>query len=202
MRRSKVKKKQNSTAQKKTNLQKRIEIEKRFEIIQNEFDLGLTEKPNELTMDVSYAIRLADQFSMGVALRYLRSDLRIQSVDDTAKAASSYAVDISAFFQGEEQRYGDIDGRWRAGAIIQNLGPKIKYDDAGQESFIPTNLRLGAGLDILFDDDNILGFYTEFSKLLVPTPFGIYDSNQNLLGYKQPDIDFINGIFRFYKTNL
>ena len=46
-----------------------------IEIIQNEFDLGLTEKPNELTMDVSYAIRLADQFSMGVALRYLRSDL-------------------------------------------------------------------------------------------------------------------------------
>ena len=36
-----------------------------IEIIQNEFDLGLTEKPNELTMDVSYAIRLADQFSMG-----------------------------------------------------------------------------------------------------------------------------------------
>ena len=70
-----------------------------IEIIQNEFDLGLTEKPNELTMDVSYAIRLADQFSMGVALRYLRSDLRIQSVDDTAKAASSYAVDISAFFK-------------------------------------------------------------------------------------------------------
>ena len=141
-----------------------------IEVFKNEFDLGLTEKPNELTMDVSYAIGLADQFSMGVALRYLRSDLRIQSVDDTAKAASSYAVDISAFFQGEEQRYGDIDGRWRAGAIIQNLGPKIKYDDSGSETFLPTNLRFGGGFDFLLDQYNKVAVTAEFTKLLVPTP--------------------------------
>ena len=191
-----------------------------IEIIQNEFDLGLTEKPNELTMDVSYAIRLADQFSMGVALRYLRSDLRIQSVDDTAKAASSYAVDISAFFQGEEQRYGDIDGRWRAGAIIQNLGPKIKYDDSGSETFLPTNLRFGGGFDFLLDQYNKVAVTAEFTKLLVPTPpitgsftdyidtneNGVYDSDEDefissydgIISGQSNDVDFMSGVFQSF----
>ena len=79
-----------------------------------------------MTMDVSYSLRLADKFSMGVSLRYLRSDLKIQAVDDTAQAASSFAVDVSGYYQGEEQSYGGIDGRFRGGFILQNLGPKIK----------------------------------------------------------------------------
>ena len=40
-----------------------------IEIIQDEFSQALIEKPNEMTMDISYSLRLADQFSMGVALR-------------------------------------------------------------------------------------------------------------------------------------
>ena len=64
----------------------------------------------------------------------------VGAVDETAKAASSYAVDISAYFQGEEQSYGDVDGRWRAGMIIQNLGPKIKYDAVSYTHLtLPTN---------------------------------------------------------------
>ena len=126
-----------------------------IEIIQDEFSQALIEKPNEMTMDISYSLRLADQFSMGVALRYLRSDLRIQAVDETAKAASSYAVDISAYYQGEEQTYGDVDGRWRAGMIIQNLGPKIKYDESGSETFYLLILELVVDL-ILLDQYNKL----------------------------------------------
>ena len=53
-----------------------------IEIIQDEFSQALIEKPNEMTLDISYSLRLADQFSMGIALRYLRSDLRIQAVDE------------------------------------------------------------------------------------------------------------------------
>ena len=125
-----------------------------IEIVQDEFSEALIEQPNEMTMDISYSLRLADQFSMGVALRYLRSDLKIGAVDPDAKAASSYAVDISAYFQSEEQNYGDIDGRWRGGMIIQNLGPKIKYDESGDDTFLPTNLRLGGGFDFLLDQFN------------------------------------------------
>ena len=67
-----------------------------IEIVQDEFSQALIEKPNELTLDASYSLRLADQFSMAVALRYLRSDLRIQAVDPNASAAGSIGVDITS----------------------------------------------------------------------------------------------------------
>ena len=194
-----------------------------IEIIQDEFSQALIEKPNEMTMDISYSLRLADQFSMGVALRYLRSDLRIQAVDETAKAASSYAVDISAYYQGEEQSYGDVDGRWRAGMIIQNLGPKIKYDESGRETFLPTNLRLGGGFDFLLDQYNKVSVTAEFAKLLVPTPpvlgyeynftdnneNGVYDEGIDELGDQTTgdlvvyngqttDVDFLQGVFQSF----
>ena len=141
-----------------------------IELRENEFDLPIIEKPNELTLDVSYALRLSDQFSMSVALRYLRSDLKIQVIDPNAKAAGSYGVDISGFYQGEEVAYNDFNGRWRGGFALQNIGPKLKYDDAGRENFLPTNLRIGGGFDFIFDFYNKLSVTAEFTKLLVPTP--------------------------------
>lgn len=141
-----------------------------IEIVQDEFSEALIEQPNELTFDASYSLRLADQFSMAVALRYLRSDLRIQAVDANASAASSIGVDIAGYYQSEEQAYDSFNGRWRAGFAIQNLGPKIKYDDGGRENFLPTTLRLGGGFDFIFDDYNKLAVTAEVTKLLVPTP--------------------------------
>lgn len=141
-----------------------------IEIVQDEFSEPQIEKPNELTIDASYSLRLADQFSMAVALRYLRSDLRIQAVDANSSAASSIGVDIAGYYQSEEEAYDSFNGRWRAGFAIQNLGPKIKYDDGGRENFLPTTLRLGAGFDFIFDDYNKLAVTGEVTKLLIPTP--------------------------------
>ena len=157
-------------------------------------DQGI-ERPSELTLDLSYALKLSNEFSMSVAGRFIYSDLKV-AVDADTTSASSLGIDISAFYQSEIFKMSSNSALIRSGINISNIGPRLNYESGTQKSFIPTNLRLGAGLDILFDDDNILGFYTEFSKLLVPTPLAIYDSNQNFLGYKQPDIDFINGIFR------
>jgi hypothetical protein len=126
--------------------------------------------PNELTLDVSYSLRLADNFSMAVAGRYLRSDLKLAVNSEDATAASTFGVDIAAFYQSQQIVFNSFDGRFRAGANISNIGPKIKYDEVGQENFIPTNLKTGAGFDFIFDPSNRLGTYVEFNKLLVPTP--------------------------------
>ena len=159
-------------------------------------DQGI-ERPSELTLDLSYALKLSNEFSMSVAGRFIYSDLKV-AVDADTSSASSLGIDISAFYQSEIFKMSSNSALIRSGINISNIGPRLNYESGTQKSFIPTNLRLGAGFDILFDDDNTLGFYTELSKLLVPTPVAIYDSNQNLLGYKQPDIDFINGIFRSF----
>ncbi|MBV1888173.1 MAG: type IX secretion system outer membrane channel protein PorV [Urechidicola sp.] len=141
-----------------------------IELVQDEFSEALLAKPNELTVDVSYSLRLAEQFSMGVALRYLRSDLKINVIDPDAQAAGSLGVDISGFYQSEEEAYNSFNGRWRGGFAIQNLGPKIKYDEGGRENFLPTTLRLGGGFDFIFDEFNTLSVTLETTKLLVPTP--------------------------------
>jgi len=128
------------------------------------------QQPNELTLDVSYALQLSPTFSMGIAGRYLRSDLRLQGLGGDASAAGSFGVDVGAFYRGEEVAYNSFNGRWRAGVNISNIGPKIKYDDAGQENFIPTNFRAGLGFDFLIDEYNRITPSLEFAKLLVPSP--------------------------------
>jgi hypothetical protein len=181
-----------------------------IEIVQDEFSEALIEKPNELTFDASYSLRLSDQYSMAVALRYLRSDLKIQAVDESAKAAGSFAVDIAGYYQTEELALNDFNGRWRVGWAIQNLGPKIKYDDAGRENFLPTTLRLGGGFDFIFDEYNKLGLTAEFAKLLVPTPplRGFVDTDGDemqdsdeptiIVAGQDDDVSFISGVFQSF----
>ena len=193
-----------------------------IELVRDENDTPLVVKPNEFTMDVSYSLRLAEQFSMAVALRYLRSDLRIQALDANAQAAGTFGVDIAGYYQSEENAYDTFNGRWRAGFAIQNMGPKIKYDDGGQENFIPTNLRLSGGFDFIFDDYNTLKVTAELTKLLVPTPpalgdeyeyedvdgDGVFDpavdirgdkvQSDIIIGGKSNDVSFMQGMFQSF----
>ncbi len=128
-------------------------------------------KPNELAFDISYSLQLSNKFSMAVAGRYIRSNLRIASGTNDASSASSFAVDIAAYYQSEEIAYNSFNGRWRGGLNLQNLGPKISYDsDQFSQNFLPANLRLGGGFDFILDDYNKISANVEFAKLLVPTP--------------------------------
>ena len=157
----------------------------------------LIQSPNEFTFDMTYALRLSDRFSMAVTGRYLRSDPRIQASTEDASAASSFAVDISGYYQSEEIAMSDFNGRWRGGFNISNIGPKIKYDEVGQENFLPTQLGLGAGFDFILDQYNTIGANLELNKLLVPTPKdfngdGVLDAED---ADQYNDIGFISGMF-------
>ena len=152
------------------------------------------ERPTELTLDLSYALKLSEQISMAVAGRYIRSDLKITTDSDTS-SANSLGIDIAAYFESSVFDLGTKEGLFRSGLTISNIGPRLNYDIGGQKNFIPTNLKLGFGLDLIYDDTNRLGIYTEFNKLLVPTPVAVYDANARFMGYQQPDIDFLSGIF-------
>jgi hypothetical protein len=160
----------------------------------------LLQSPNEFTFDLSYALRLSDRISMAVAGRYLRSDLKIQASNEDASAASSFAVDVSGYYQSEEIGYSDFDGRWRAGFNISNIGPKIKYDEVGQENNLPTNLALGLGFDFILDEYNKIGVSAEVNKLLVPTPQdfdgdGDIDSEDD---EEYESISFFSGMFKSF----
>ncbi|MEN9980763.1 MAG: hypothetical protein RL542_550 [Bacteroidota bacterium] len=127
--------------------------------------------PNELALDGSYSLKLSNTFSMAVAGRYIRSNLKVATDNTDASAANTFAVDVAGFYQSEEKAYNHFNGIWRAGFNIQNLGPKISYDnDEFNTNFLPANLKIGTGFDFIFDEDNKLAVNLELNKLLVPTP--------------------------------
>ncbi|SDY02126.1 Long-chain fatty acid transport protein [Lutibacter oricola] len=157
-----------------------------------------TEKLNEFSLDGSYSIKLSELYSMGVSLRYMRSDLGIESANSSIQPVNTFAVDVSGYFQSEENNYGDFNGVWRGGFNISNIGPKVSYSDDGQENYIPTNLKLGGGFEFILDNYNSVTVNAEFNKLLVPTPsINIADEDQDPQ-YIQEDVGFFSGMFKSF----
>ncbi|MFY0631418.1 MAG: type IX secretion system outer membrane channel protein PorV [Flavobacteriaceae bacterium] len=144
-----------------------------------------TINPNEFAFSGTYALKLSETFSMGVTGRYFRSNLAFTGTVSSLEPINSFAVDVSGYFQSEEENYGTFNGRYRIGFNIANIGPKVSYVP-GEEDFIPTNLKFGGGFDFILDDYNIVSVNTEFTKLLVPTP---------LSDGSEQDKGFISGIF-------
>jgi hypothetical protein len=163
--------------------------------------------PNEFSFDGSYSLKLSEKFSLAVAARYIRSNLKVPSETGDATAANTYAIDVAGYFQSDEIAFNDFNGRWRAGFNIQNLGPKINYDNTEFSSdFLPANLKVGTGFDFILDDYNKVGLSLEFAKLLVPTPQnqdlnsdGTITSEeraQNLKNYQ--DLGWLPGAFQSF----
>ena len=163
----------------------------------------LIERPNEFVLDFSYALKLNESFSMGVTGAFINSDLKLGSATDDASAASTVAFGISGYYRSDELSLGTFDGKWRGGFYISNLGPKLTYETDGYADYLPTNLKLGGGLDIILDSYNTLTFGLEINKLLVPTPSEPIvstnaDGDEIITGYVQPDVSFLSGIFKSF----
>lgn len=126
-------------------------------------------RPREFGIDGGYSRKLSDNMSLGVALRFIHSNLVSGAVSGTTvyQAGNAVAGDLSLFYTGH-----NADGQgWNFGAALTNLGSKIGYTgDATQKDFIPANLGLGATYTSVFDEDNKIQFGLDLHKLLVPTP--------------------------------
>lgn len=143
------------------------------------------EKPNEMSVDGTYALKLSETFGMAVTMRYIRSDFALKVTNSDLKTVNTFGVDLSGYYESDEKNFGDFNGRFRGGFNISNIGPKVSYTDGGRENFLPTNLKLGTGFDFILDDYNQIGLTLETNKLLVPTPPNDFDNN----------IGFLEGMF-------
>jgi hypothetical protein len=142
-----------------------------IELRENADDIPRTVSPSEFAFDGSYSLKLSEKFSMAVGARFINSNLKVATDVGDASSASSFAVDVAGFFQTEELSFNDFNGRWRAGFNLQNLGPKMSYDNTqSSTNFLPSNMKLGGGFDFILDDYNKVALNLEVSKLLVPTP--------------------------------
>ncbi|MBI2280187.1 MAG: type IX secretion system outer membrane channel protein PorV [Bacteroidetes bacterium] len=129
-------------------------------------------RPNEFAVDVAYARKLSDNFSGGIAARYIYSNLTggIDVSGSSTRAGTSFAVDVSAFYTNPDVELFGQEAIFNVGLNLSNIGAKISYTDDANKDFIPINMKLGQSLAFVLDDYNSIAIITDINKLLVPTP--------------------------------
>ena len=153
-------------------------------------------EPKEFALDGAYARKLSDNLSLGVALRFVLSDLargQVGSSGTEIKAGMAGAGDISMTYMNDT-KLGGKDFDYTIGGNISNIGNKISYTNEANGDFIPINLRLGTFWNTQLDEYNEIGFGFDFNKLLVPTPQYTYDSLGEISGRVIADDPLINGM--------
>ncbi|MDA8956663.1 type IX secretion system outer membrane channel protein PorV [Flavobacteriales bacterium] len=154
--------------------------------------------PNEFSLSTAYALKLSQNFSSAVSLRYIYSNLTGGQEVGTlpTKAGNSVAGDISSYYVKNIQ-LGKRDFKWASGINISNIGVKIAYTETIDRDFLPTNLRLGTSLTTNIDEFNSVSFEIDINKLLVPTP-PLYNEDGVLISGKDPDVSVIEGLFQSF----
>ncbi|MBX3256734.1 MAG: type IX secretion system outer membrane channel protein PorV [Chitinophagaceae bacterium] len=128
-------------------------------------------RPRELGLDLGYSRKLSEKLSLGIALRYIYSNLAANapSSGTAYKPGNAVSGDIGIYYNGaNEEGQG-----WSIGAAFSNLGTKISYtSDAAQKNFIPANLGIGVGHTWVTNEVHKISLNGELNKLLVPAPPG------------------------------
>lgn len=173
----------------------------------NEFGEYLKDfRPYEFAFDAAYARKLSDNFSMGLAIRYIHSNLAgnlgISGGVET-RPGNAIAGDISFYYTKEEAELFGQNVDYSFGANFSNIGSKITYTDNTERDFLPMNMKLGTWLNFHIDDYNEIAVTFDINKLLVPTP-PIYDTAQGTgaqiavaKGYN-PDVPVIQGMLQSF----
>lgn len=158
-----------------------------------------TYKPNEWVIDLAYARKLSETFSAAVTGKFIYSNLtlgqNINGVD--SRAGTSVAADVSMFYTNLIE-IGRNDVTINVGLTVNNIGNKISYTSSTQKDFIPTNLRLGVGMEMELDSYNTIAFTGELTKLLVPTPPIRDDEGNPIDPYLENNISVIAGMLQSF----
>ncbi|MFY7963678.1 MAG: type IX secretion system outer membrane channel protein PorV [Chitinophagaceae bacterium] len=148
-------------------------------------------RPREMALDFGYARKLSDRLSLGVALRYINSNLATGTFGGvTYKAGNAIAGDISLYYDGTTEANG---GGFAWGVTLTNLGSKIGYTNDNQnKDYIPANLGIGFQYTYPIDEANKISFATDINKLLVPAPplstNNTYDDSVALVEYRNSSV--------------
>jgi hypothetical protein len=132
---------------------------------------------NEFAIDFGYTRKVTDNFSAGVQLRFIYSNLAANAGSINGfetKPGTSIAGDLNMLYT-KDFTAGNTPLTFNWGLNISNIGAKISYTNSNNRDFIPTNLRLGILLKAAMDEYNSIGFTSDVNKLLVPTEGGQSD---------------------------
>ena len=163
-------------------------------------------KPNEWTIDATYARKFSRTLSMAVAGRFIYSNLvPVNYSKYDVRPGMSGAADIALYYHKEMEVKGLSAAWFDFGFNISNIGAKISYSSSSTLSdFIPTNLRIGPSFTMDIDEYNRLSFAIDLTKLLVPTPPIYYPDSTGPDGKKviekgrDPDVSVVKGMIQSF----
>ena len=125
--------------------------------------------PKEYTVQASYGQKLSPYFGLGIAARFINSNLTGGTSGNANPPGRSAAVDLGAYYT-RDVNFGANTGNVAFGANVSNIGGKITYTTPDQKDFLPTNLRIGTAITYDLDPFNKITLALDANKLLVPTP--------------------------------
>ncbi len=131
----------------------------------------MTLNPYELALDIGYSRKLSEKFSMGVAFRYIYSDLGFTESEANGGqtvGASAFAADIAGYYTTYPV-IGRNECQWSLGFNISNIGSKVNYDHGANPAFLPAQLRIGTSFMFPLADYHLLALNLDLSKIMVPT---------------------------------
>lgn len=140
----------------------------------------------EYSMSASYAVQLAGNHSLGMALRFIGSQpvqaIPVNGFAPDGKNIFSVAADISYY---GFRTIGSTGSKIEWGSVITNLGPKVGLNGFPQKTFLPTNFGIGFAYTQISDGSaDQFTVAMDLNKLLVPTPGG-----------KHPDASVLQSLF-------
>jgi hypothetical protein len=123
--------------------------------------------PYEMAIDVAYSRLLTETFSMGVAMRFILSNMNYDPAQE-ASTGKAFAADITMYRQGYFM-VGNRECSLSWGIALTNIGSKINMGNSTHAEFLPAMLRLGANMTVPINEYNKFSFGAEVYKLCIPT---------------------------------
>ena len=123
--------------------------------------------PYEMALDVAYSRMRSQTFSMGVAMRFILSNMNYDPTQE-ASTGKAFAADISMYRQGYFMA-GNRECSLSWGLSLSNIGTKINMGNSTHAEFLPATMRLGINMTVPVNEYNRFSFGAEVYKLCIPT---------------------------------
>lgn len=119
-------------------------------------------RPADYAIELGYARALCEGFSIGAAVRYLRSDLKIMDADDAV------AFDLGAYYR-KNISWLSQKSELAVGLNLANFGTKI-----GDE-YLPAMIKAGASLALPFAPKHELSVAADLGLQVLPSDMNDWD---------------------------
>ena len=166
-----------------------------------------TINPFEMAVDMGYSRKLSEKFSMGVALRFIYSDLGYSAMNtgEQTSSATAFAADISGYYTTFPV-IGRNECQWAVGFNLSTIGSKVSFNKGNDPAYLPANLKLGTAFTFPLADYNNLTLAFDANKMLVPAKPRLADY-EDALAYDDAlqewkDKSSISGIFDSFSDNF